>query len=448
MKKRVFSIVVLVALCLSMFSVTVWAAPSISIEKDVYEAEEAIPVSFTGVTQDLVTAGTWICVSPLGSSSETYLSWSYVRKAGDGSINLYAPNIPGKYEVRFYKDRGVSYTSLLGDLSIPIEVKAFEIPLPYLGAESFPEELIDFTPGQKDWTGIYNSESDIIAMKQEGDSVTGSYQQKSGKFVGTAQNGIIFGSWSQEPTYAIPKDAGQLVLAMHEDGSGFTGWWRYGKEGDWEKWLEGTKSDLKVSGWAFDEVIQASVNGIVPEELHGLDLTQKITRAEFAATAVKVYEKLSGKKATAQKRHPFTDTNDESVLKAYKIGIITGVSETEFAPDMLLSREEASVMLTRAYKAATQKGWKLENNDEFPLSYEKPALFADDSDISDWAKDSVYFMSANGIINGMGNQMFAPRNVTEEHKQQQYANTSREQAVIIANRLFEKFRNSTETPAE
>ncbi len=439
MKKRLFSIMVLVVFCLSMSSVVVWADTSVSIEKTVYEVEETIPVSYADVTQEQVTNGAWICVSPLGASSEQYLSWSYVRKAGDGEINLTAPEKPGKYEVRFYKDRGVTYTSLVMELTQPIEVKAIEIPTPYLGAESFPGELIDFTPAQKNWTGIYESESDLVSLIQEGDSVTGSYQWQNGNIVGTVQNGILFGSWSQEPTYAVPKDAGQLVLAMREDGSGFTGWWRYGSEGAWEKWLEGKQSDLKTSGWALGEMIQASVNGIVPEELSGADLTQKITRAEFAATAVKAYEKLSGKKATAQKRNPFTDTEDESVLKAYKIGIIQGVSDTEFAPNMLLSREEAAVMLTRAYQAATQKGWKLEKNDEFPLTYEMPEAFADDSDISAWAKDSVYFMVANGIINGMGNQMFAPKNVTEEQKQQQYANTSREQAVIIANRMFEKF---------
>ena len=67
----------------------------------------------------------------------------------------------------------------------------------------------------------------------------------------------------------------------------------------------------------------------------------------------------------------------------------------------------------------------------------KPAAFADDKDISDWAKDSVYFMAANGIINGVGNNKFAPKNVTTEEQATGYANATREQALLIAVRMVE-----------
>ena len=74
-------------------------------------------------------------------------------------------------------------------------------------------------------------------------------------------------------------------------------------------------------------------------------------------------------------------------------------------------------MLTRVFKRVTLPGWTLATDSQFTLPYEKPAAFADDKDISDWAKDSVYFMAANGIINGVGNNKFAPKNVTTEEQE-------------------------------
>ena len=52
-------------------------------------------------------------------------------------------------------------------------------------------------------------------------------------------------------------------------------------------------------------------------------------------------------------------------------------------------------------------------------------------------KDSVYFMAANAIINGMGNNLFCPRNVTTEQEALGYANATREQALLIAVRMVE-----------
>ena len=64
-----------------------------------------------------------------------------------------------------------------------------------------------------------------------------------------------------------------------------------------------------------------------------------------------------------------------------------------------------------------------------------PAAFADDAEISGWARDSVYFMAANKIINGMGNNRFVPRNTTSEQQAKGYANATREQALAIAMRM-------------
>ncbi len=209
---------------------------------------------------------------------------------------------------------------------------------------------------------------------------------------------------------------------------------------DWSNVLSVNAPDFEASDWAKAELAKADELGLIPEVLDGADLTADITRAEFAAVAVKVYEALSGTAALPALANPFTDTTDIEILKAYNIGAVNGTSATTYSPNDLLNREQAAAMLTRVFKHVTLPGWTLATDSQFTLPYEKPALFADDNDISDWAKDSVYFMAANGIINGVGNNKFAPKNVTSADEANGYANATREQALIIAVRMVENLK--------
>lgn len=196
-----------------------------------------------------------------------------------------------------------------------------------------------------------------------------------------------------------------------------------------------------ASDWAQVELQQADELGLIPDVLVGADLTQDITRAEFAAVAVKAYEALANGAAIPAVNNPFTDCNDVEVLKAYNIGTVNGTSSTTFEPNALLNREQAATMLTRVFKKVSLVGWTLPTDNEFSLVYKKPAAFADDTDISSWAKDSVYFMAANGIINGVGGNKFAPKNTTSVQEAEGYANATREQALLIAVRMVQNLGN-------
>ena len=55
-------------------------------------------------------------------------------------------------------------------------------------------------------------------------------------------------------------------------------------------------------------------------------------------------------------------------------------------------------------------------------------------------KDSVYFMVANNIIKGMGDNKFAPRNTTSQEEAEGYATATREQALVIAVRMVENLK--------
>ncbi len=192
----------------------------------------------------------------------------------------------------------------------------------------------------------------------------------------------------------------------------------------------------QTSSWAKGEVEKADKLGLIPESLVGQDLTKPINRAEFAAVSVKVYEALSGVQALPAVVNPFTDCADTEVLKAYNLGITNGTGGTTFSPTNLLSREQAATMLTRTFKRVTMPGWSNADDGNFPLTFDMPALFTDDGDISAWARDSVYFMSANNIILGDKGK-FMPRAVTSQQEAEGYAQATREQALLIAVRMVE-----------
>ena len=197
--------------------------------------------------------------------------------------------------------------------------------------------------------------------------------------------------------------------------------------------------EFNAHDWAKPELTEADGLGLIPTDLRTADLTQPITRAEFAAVSVKVYEALSGLQAEPAAENPFTDTSDPEVLKALNVGITNGLSETEFAPDKLLNREQAATMLSRVYKKVAFDGWTLGTDGDFAEAFRAlftmPEAFTDDADISSWARDSVYFMAANGILKGMEGGTFQPRAVTEEQQIAGYAQATREQAILIAVRL-------------
>ena len=173
----------------------------------------------------------------------------------------------------------------------------------------------------------------------------------------------------------------------------------------------------KASDWAVKELESASKAKLIPALFDNEDLTTNITRKEFAHVAVKMYENISGQKAVAIATNPFTDTTDLEVLKAYNIGITNGTTDTTFSPDSLITREQMATMMTRALTKAGK-------NTARPTDAK---LFADDVVFSNYAKDSIYYMSSIEIIKGVGDNKFDSK-----------GNASREQALAISIRCVNK----------
>lgn len=162
-----------------------------------------------------------------------------------------------------------------------------------------------------------------------------------------------------------------------------------------------------TSDWAEDEVYEAYQNNLIPDEMLKDVLYNTVTREEFAAIAVKLYENLTGEDTYANiKNMPFTDCNTDSkyisyIAVAYKLGITNGTTQTTFSPYDNISREELATMLYRVIKL-------VDNNKTFEFDVNNVRKFFDDSDISDYAKESVYFMAEYGIVKGVDGAHFAP----------------------------------------
>ena len=271
------------------------------------------------------------------------------------------------------------------------------------------EEIARVGSGDR-WSGTFRT-GELIGLG------AGSRVRARVRYYGKNNDGAaVYSAWS-EPVSAVVRDS-----QRGSDGGNSTG-----------------SREFNAHEWAKPELKIAESLGLIPENLLDADLKHPINRLEFAAVSVKAYEALSGQKAEPAWYNPFTDTNDQDVLKAYAVGITNGVSDTEFAPEQLLSREQAATMLTRVYKKIALQGWTRETDGQFTAAFRSlftmPQAFADDASISSWARDSVYFMSAKGIINGVGNNIFAPRAVTQEEQAAGYAQATREQALLIAVRM-------------
>lgn len=145
------------------------------------------------------------------------------------------------------------------------------------------------------------------------------------------------------------------------------------------------------SEWAKSEIEAAYNKGIIPESMLDDDLTSEINRAEFATIAVNLYSKMSGKNVDTSK-NPFDDIYSTSykmdIIKAYNLGIVSGISNNEFNPLGEITREQAATMLMRTADV---------------LGYDTSYNTSVESGVSSWATEGVGFVTENGIMNGTGN---------------------------------------------
>jgi hypothetical protein len=117
-----------------------------------------------------------------------------------------------------------------------------------------------------------------------------------------------------------------------------------------------------------------------------------MTRAEFATIVVKGLG-LNPKSVTA-----FSDVAANAwfapyIGTAYSMGIVKGVSDTQFDPNATITRQEAALMVARAAKLCG-----METSMDSQQILNVLAQFGDYVAVADWAKEGVAFCYSSNIL--------------------------------------------------
>ncbi len=171
------------------------------------------------------------------------------------------------------------------------------------------------------------------------------------------------------------------------------------------------EKDYRCSPWAAEEMAEALRLGFLPADLPE-DCTGPITRRDYARVALNFVSELQFNfhvggaffaEAYCQAKSlksaaPFADAPEEALTQARSIGLVQGRSETEYDPDSGITRQEAALILRRAYSRYAD-----------PEALEAaPAAYADGEKIAAWAREGVDFVTAAGVMQGVGEGKIDP----------------------------------------
>ncbi len=156
-------------------------------------------------------------------------------------------------------------------------------------------------------------------------------------------------------------------------------------------------TSVPYSEWAKSDIEKAIALNII--NVGGnYNFPAPITREEFCELIYNYCYNVIKEVDTVTGENKFTDTTNSKIIRLNAMGIINGKSETEFAPDDLLTREEAAVILHKMV------------NKTIPVPVtEMYFIFDDEVNISDWALNSIQVMCNMGVMNGVGENKFAPQ---------------------------------------
>jgi hypothetical protein len=153
--------------------------------------------------------------------------------------------------------------------------------------------------------------------------------------------------------------------------------------------------------WAKGDIDRAVSMEIIPTDMLN-QYASNITREEFSRVLAQLFKVFLSKKLTSGEilyddtQKPFNDTNDPDVGWLNSLGIVKGVEEGVFNPSGAITRQEAAVMLKRAALALGVSDAGAQTN------------FLDQDQAAEWARDSIGFAVAKGIMNGTGENVFSP----------------------------------------
>lgn len=161
---------------------------------------------------------------------------------------------------------------------------------------------------------------------------------------------------------------------------------------------ENSATSVQPSDWARSSVETGKKLNFV-DEGKNYNFPGELTREEFCEFIFSYLKNVAEVSAETDGKNPFSDTDNAHIYNLNALGIINGKSETEFAPDDFLTREEAATIVHRMI------------NKIYPNAYTTQIYFefADGDKISDWAMSAVQALCNMGIMKGVEDNNFAPQ---------------------------------------
>ena len=186
-------------------------------------------------------------------------------------------------------------------------------------------------------------------------------------------------------TFTMPASAVKVTVEFEE-----------GTEPVDPKPQEGKFADVADDFWAAKDIYTLKDAGIIGgKSATEFDPEGDVTRAEFAKMVVGLF----GYKATSDAVN-FEDCKAEDWFTPYvaagvEAGVIKGVSDTEFAPNATITREDACTILGRALNKVAQSN---------------ELKFTDADKVAEYAAPYVALLSELGYVNGYEDGSFLPQN--------------------------------------
>lgn len=176
---------------------------------------------------------------------------------------------------------------------------------------------------------------------------------------------------------------------------------------------KGAFTDIRQS-YAVDAITSLSAQGVITGYQDGsFQPRRSISRQEWASVFVKSLNWTSEPGTVL----PFTDVSPWAVpyvSALYQYNITTGISTTEFGVKQPISRQDVAVWYARYLGLTDQQ------------QVTGVSTFADQADISDYAKSSVWLMEQLGLMEGNKQHDFAPKQPVQ-----------RQAAILVAYRVLQ-----------
>ena len=160
--------------------------------------------------------------------------------------------------------------------------------------------------------------------------------------------------------------------------------------------MDGSKRSDIIGHWAENTIIRWVNNGLLTGDGAGqYRPNDAISRAEFAA----LIHRLFNLPQQANEK-PFTDVKSNAwyagaIASVYAAGMIQGTGEGKFDPTAAITRQDAAVIVARAFQLQDASS--------------KKAAFSDASQISAYASAAVASLQSRSYIQGKSDNRFAPK---------------------------------------